>query len=82
MKENYKPHLDIGEVKRLSDLDTTECNGSKILKPNEKAELTDKIVRSRDRYPVRNYADMKKTINLLQQQFLTNSPFACAHILG
>ncbi len=34
MKENYKPHLDIGEVKGLSDLDATEYNGSKILKPN------------------------------------------------
>jgi hypothetical protein len=82
IKENYKLHLDFGEVKGLSDLDSTEYHGSKILKPNEKAELTDKIVRSRDKYPVRNYADMKKTIKLLQQQFLTNSLYACAHILG
>ena len=55
---------------------------SKILKPNEKTELTDKIVRSRDKYPVRNYADMKKKINSLQQQFLTNSLYVCSHILG
>ena len=52
IKENYKQHLDFGEVKVLSALDATEYHGSKILKPNEKAELTDKIVRSRDRYPV------------------------------
>ena len=66
IKENYKLHLDFGEVKGLSDLDSTEYHGSKILQPNEKAELTDKIVRSRDKYPVRNYADMKKAINSLQ----------------
>ena len=47
-----------------------------------KQELTDKIVRSRDRYLVRNHTDMKKTINSLQQQFLTNSIYACTNILG
>jgi hypothetical protein len=82
IKENYKLHLDFGEVKGLSDLESTEYHGSKILKPNEKTELTDKIVRSRDKYPVRNYADMKKKINSLHQQFLTNSLNVCSHILG
>ena len=49
IKENYKLHLDFSEVKGLSDLDSTEYHGSKILKPNEKSELTDKIVRSTER---------------------------------
>ena len=31
IKENYKLHLDFGEVKGLSDLDSTEYHGSKIL---------------------------------------------------
>ena len=74
--------MDFGKVAVLSDLDATEYNGSRILKPNEKAELTDKIVRTSDKYPIRTFADMKKTMNSLQQQFLTNSLFACAHILG
>ena len=30
IKENYKLHLDFGEVKGLSDLDSTEYHGSKI----------------------------------------------------
>ena len=47
-----------------------------------KQELTDKIVRSIDRYLVRNHTDMKKTINSFQQQFLTNSIYACTNILG
>ena len=58
-----------------------EYHGSKILKSKERVELTDKILRSRDRYPVRNYTDMRNTINSLQQQFLTNSLFTCSHIL-
>ena len=37
--ENYKPHMDFDKVAVLSDLDATEYNGSKILKPNEKAVL-------------------------------------------
>jgi uncharacterized coiled-coil protein SlyX len=80
--ENYKDHMDFGKVAVLSDLDATEYHGSKILKPNEKAELTDKIVRTSDKYPIRTFADMKKTMNSLHQQFLTNSLFACAHILS
>jgi hypothetical protein len=39
IKENYKVHLDFGEVKGLSDLDSTEYHGSKILKLNKKAEM-------------------------------------------
>jgi len=74
IKENYKPHMHF-KMDVLLDLDATEYNGRRILKPNEKAELTDKIVRSRDRYPIRNFTDMKKAINSLQQQFLTNSLF-------
>ena len=82
MKDNYKSHLDINAVKKYSDLDATECNTTRPLKPNERTELIEKIVKSRERYPVWNYTDMKKTIHSLQQQFLTNSLFACAHILS
>ncbi len=78
--ENYKQHLDFGKVKVLPNRNALEYKG-RTLKPHEKAELTDKIVRSTDRYPVRNYADMRKTIDSLQQQFLTNSLYACSHIL-
>ncbi len=67
-------------MKVPSDLDATEYKG-RILKPHEKAELTDKIVRSRDKYPVSSYADMKKTINSLQHQFLTNSLYTWSHTL-
>ena len=68
-------------MKKFSDLDATEYNGIKQLKPNERTELIGKIVKSRERYPVRNYVDMK-VIHSIQQQLLTNSLFACAHILG
>ena len=82
MKENYKRHLDFNAVKEYSDMDATEYNTTRQLKPHEKAELVEKIVKSRERYPVRNYTDMKKTIHSLQQQLLTNSLFACSHILS
>ncbi len=49
--ENYKQHLDFGKVKVLSNRNALEYKG-RILKPHEKAELTDKIVTSRDRFPV------------------------------
>ena len=82
MKENNKSHLDINAVKKYSDLDTTEYNRTRTLKPNERTDLTEKIVKSRERCPVRKYTDMKKTTHSLQQQLLTNSLFACAHILS
>jgi hypothetical protein len=73
--ESYKQHLDFGKVKVLSNRNALEYKG-RILKPHEKAELTDKIVKSRERYPVCNYADMKKEIDSLRQQFLTSSFYA------
>jgi len=80
IKENYKQHLDIGKVKLLSNRSSLEYKG-RILKPQERADLIDKIVESREKYPVRNYADMRKTMDSLQQQFLTNSLYACSNIL-
>ena len=78
--ENYKQHLDFGKVKTLSNRSSLEYKG-RILKSQERVDLINKMVESRERYPVRNYADMRKTIDLLQQQFLTNSLYACSHIL-
>ncbi len=51
MKENYKSHLDFNAVKKYSELDATEYNTTRPLKPNERAELIEKIVKSRGRYP-------------------------------
>ena len=51
MKENYKRHLDFNAVKEYSDMDATEYNTTRQLKPHEKAELVEKIVKSRERYP-------------------------------
>jgi hypothetical protein len=78
--ENYKQHLDFGKVKTLSNRSSLEYKG-RILKSQERVDLINKMVESREKYPVRNYADMRKTIDLLQQQFLTNSLYACSHIL-
>jgi hypothetical protein len=80
IKENNKQHLDFGKVKVLSNRSSLEYKG-RIFKPQERADLTDKIVESREKYPVRNYADMRKTMDSLQQKFLTNSLYACSHIL-
>ena len=80
IRENYKEHLDFGKVELLSNRSSLEYKG-RILKPQERADLIDKIVESRERYPVRNYADMRKTMDSLQQQFLTNSLYACSNIL-
>jgi hypothetical protein len=57
MKENYKSHLDFNAVKKYSELDATKYNTTRPLKPNERAELIEKIVRSRERYPVQNYKE-------------------------
>ena len=78
--ENYNQHLDFGKVKTLSNRSSLKYKG-RILKSQERVDLIDKMVESREKYPVRNYADMRKTIDLLQQQFLTNSLYACSHIL-
>jgi len=42
MKENYKTHLDFNSVKKYSDLDATEYNTTRPLKPNERSELIEK----------------------------------------
>jgi hypothetical protein len=78
--ENYKQHLDFGKVKTLSNRSSLKYK-RRILKSQERVDLINKMVEIRERYPVRNYADMRKTIDLLQQQFLTNSLYACSHIL-
>jgi hypothetical protein len=80
IKENYKQHLDFDKVKLLSNRSSLEYKG-RILKPQERADLIDKIVESREKYPVRNYADMRKTMDSFRQQFLTNSLYACSNIL-
>jgi hypothetical protein len=80
IKDNYKQHLDIGKVKLLSNRSSLKYKG-RILKPQERSDLIDKIVESRERYQVRNYVDIRKTMDSLQQQFLTNSLYACSNIL-
>jgi hypothetical protein len=78
--ENYKQHLDFGKVKTLSNRSSLEYKG-RILKSQERVDLINKMMEIREKYPVRNYADMRKTIDSLQQQFLTNSLYSCSHIL-
>jgi hypothetical protein len=80
IKENYMQHLDFGKVKLLSNHSSLEYKG-RILKPQERADLIDKTVEIREKYPVRNYADMRKTMDSLRQQFLTNSLYAYSNIL-
>ena len=75
-------HFECIEIaKTYSDLETIQYHNGELLKNKERAHIIDKLTTERENNPVKNYTDMRKTINWLQQKLHTRSLHACDNIL-
>ena len=66
---------------KYSDVETIQYHNGELLKNKERAHIIDKLTTERENNPVKNYTDMRKTINWLQQKLHTRSLHACDNIL-
>jgi hypothetical protein len=68
-------------AKKYSDLQNIQYYNGRLFKSKERADIIDRLTTPREKHPVTNFTEMRKTIHWLQQKLHTYSLHACADIL-
>jgi hypothetical protein len=80
-KVNDKYFECIEIAKKYSDLQNIQYYNGRLFKSKERADIIDRLTTPREKHPVTNFTEMRKTIHWLQQKLHTYSLHACADIL-
>ena len=80
-KANGKYFECIEIAKKYSDLQNIQYYNGRLFKSKERADIIDRLTTPREKHPVTNFTEMRKTIHWLQQKLHTYSLHACADIL-
>ena len=80
-KANDKYFECIEIAKKYSDLQNIQYYNGRLFKSKERADIIDRLTTPREKHPVTNFTEMRKTIHWLQQKLHTYSLHACADIL-
>ena len=80
-KANGKYFECIEIAKKYSDLQNIQYYNGRLFKSKERSDIIDRLTTPREKHPVTNFTEMRKTIHWLQQKLHTYSLHACADIL-